>query len=110
METFPDPLRPVPEVCRILCCNVRGLAGNLSDQTVASSQYDILLYSETLVLDMHHVSELLVPGFGCPVLLWRGKMPRARGMAAYVYEMVTEDFANQNLTVVVAKCCFSCVV
>ena len=64
--------------------NVWGLAGNLSDLTVASSQYDILLYSETLVSDMNHVSEVLVPGFGCPVLLCCGKMPQACGMAAYV--------------------------
>ena len=71
-------------VCRIPCSNVRGLAGNLSDLTVASAQYDILFCSETLVSNMHHVSELLVPGFGRPVLLCRGKMPRARGMAAYV--------------------------
>ena len=60
-----------------------GLAGYLSDLTVASSQYDILLCCETLVSDMRHVSEVLVPGFGRPVLLCRGKMPRARGMAAY---------------------------
>ena len=33
---------------------------------------------------MRQVSELLVPGFGRPVLLCRGKMPRARGIAAYV--------------------------
>ena len=33
---------------------------------------------------MRHVSEVLVPGFGRPVLLCRGKMPLARGMAAYV--------------------------
>ena len=33
---------------------------------------------------MRHVSEVLVPGFCRPVLLCRGKMPRARGMAAYV--------------------------
>ena len=32
---------------------------------------------------MCHMSEVLVPGFGRPVLC-RGKMPRARGMAAYV--------------------------
>ena len=63
---------------------MRGLAGNLSDLTVLSSQYDILLCSETLVSDMRHVSEVLVPGFGHPVLLCRGKMPRASGMAAYV--------------------------
>ena len=62
----------------------RGLSGNLSDLAVASSQYDILLCSETLVPDLRHVSELLVPGFGRNVLLCRGKLPRARGMAAYV--------------------------
>ena len=48
-----------------------GLAGNLSDLTVASPQYDILLCSQTLVFDMLHVSEVLVPGFGRPVLLCR---------------------------------------
>ena len=33
-----------------------------------------------------HVLELLVPGFGRPILLCRGKMPRAQGMAAYVWD------------------------
>ena len=84
VETNHCPRRPAPAVCRILCSNVWGLAGNLSDLTVASSQYDILLYSETLVSDMRHVSEVLVPGFGRTVLLCRGKMHRARGMAANV--------------------------
>ena len=60
----PGPRRPVPAVCRILCSNVRPLAGNLSDLTVASSHYDILLCSETLVSEMRHMSEVLVPGFG----------------------------------------------
>ena len=84
VETNPGPRRPVPAVCRILCSNVRGLAGNLSDLTVASSQYDTLLCSETLVSDMHSVSEVLVPGFCRPFLLCWGKMPRARGMVAYI--------------------------
>ena len=84
METNPGPRHLVPDVCRILCSNVRGLAGNLSDLTVASSQYDILFCSETLVSDMCHVLELLVPCFGRPALLCQGKMRRARGMAAYV--------------------------
>ena len=53
---------------------------------MASSQYDILLCSETLVSDIRHVSEMLVPGFGHPVSLCWGKMPRARGMAAYVWD------------------------
>ena len=61
--------------------NVRGLAGNLGDLTVASYQYDILFCYETLVSDTRHMSELLVPGFGRPVLLCQSKMPRARGMA-----------------------------
>ena len=60
-----------------------GLARNLSDLTMASSQYYIPLCSETLVSDMHHMSELQVPGFGQPVLC-RGKTPRARVIAAYV--------------------------
>ena len=52
--------------------------------TVASSPYDILLCSEILVSDLRHVSELWVPGFGRPVLLFRGRMPRARGIVAYI--------------------------
>ena len=105
VETNPGPRRPLPTVCRILCSNVRGLAGNLSDLTVASSQYYILLCSETLVSDMRPVSEVLVSGFCHPVLLCRGNMPRARGWL-HTFEMVTEHFANPHLSVVVAKCCF----
>ena len=84
VETNPGPRRPVPAVCRILCSNVQGLAGNLRDLTVASSQYDILLCSETLVSDMRHMSEVLVSCFCRTVLLCRGKIPQERGMAAYV--------------------------
>ena len=61
VETSLDSRRPVSAVCRILCSNVLGLAWKLSDLTVASTQYDILLRSETLVSDMRHVAELLVP-------------------------------------------------
>ena len=86
METYSGSRLPVPDVCRIFCSNVRGLAGNLSDLTMASTQYDILFCSETFVSDMHHVSvsELPVLGFSRAVLLCQGKMPRPRGMAAYV--------------------------
>ena len=45
---------------------------------------DLLLCSGTLVSERHHISELLVPGFGRHVLLCRDGMPRARGMAADV--------------------------
>ena len=86
METNPGPRRPVPEACRILCSNVRGLSWNLSDVTVASSQYDLVLCSETLVSARRHISEFLVPEFFGPILLCRDRVPRARGMAAYVRE------------------------
>ena len=84
VETNPSPRRTVPASCRILCSNVLGLPGKVSDLAVVSSQYDILLCSETLGSDLRHVSELLVPGFCRPVWLCRGKLPRARGMAANV--------------------------
>ena len=67
VETNPGLQHPVPTVCRLLCCNVRGLVRNLSYLTVALSRYDILLGSETLVSDKCHLSELLVPGFSHPV-------------------------------------------
>ena len=104
VETNPGPRRTVPNVCTLLCSNVRGLAWN-RDLTVASSRYDILLGSKTFVSDIRHVTELLVPGFGCPVLC-RGRMSRARGTPAYVRDGYMEPFALQNLSVVVAKCCF----
>ena len=63
VETNPGPRRPVAASCRILCSNARDLSGNLSDLALASSQYDILLCSETLVSDLRHVSELLVPAW-----------------------------------------------
>ena len=74
---------------------------------MVSSQYDILLCSEIFVSDMRHVSEVLVPGFGRPVLLYPGKMPRTRGMTAYsMFEMVMEHFASPNMSVVIAKSSF----
>ena len=77
-------------VCRILCSNVGGLARNLSDPTVASSQCVILLCSETVISDMRHVSDSVVlnpVGFArirSPCLVVPSKMPRARGIAEYV--------------------------
>ena len=84
VEINPGPRHPVPGACRILCSNVWHLSKNLSDVTVASSQYDLLLCSEALVSDRRHLSELLVSGFGRLVLLCRDGMPQARGMTACV--------------------------
>ena len=106
METNPGPRHPVPGACRILCSNVRGLSRKLSDVTVALSQYDLLLCSETLVSDRCHMSELLVPGFGRPVLLCR----RPLGWLQ-MCEMNMGHFTNLNLSVAVVRCWYSgCVV
>ena len=96
VETNPGLRRPVPAVCRILCSNMRGLSGNLSDLTVASSQYDILLCSETLVSDMRHVPDVLVPGFGRLVLMCRARCLGPVGWL-HTFEMVTEHFANPKI-------------
>ena len=80
VEPNPGTRRPVPGVCRILCCNMGVMSlRNLSDLTVASSQYDLLLCS-----DGRHISELLVPVFGRLALACRNGLLRASGMAAYV--------------------------
>ena len=101
VETNHGPRRPVPAVCRILCSNVRGLAGNFSDLTVASFQYDILLCSETW-------SQILVTCQRCwflvSVALSCCVGARCLGHVGWLhtFEMVTEHFANPNLSVVVA--------
>ena len=86
METNPGPRRPVLAVYRILYSNVLGLAGNCSDLTMASSRYDILLCSETLISDMHHVCELLLPGLGRLVLCAGTGCIRPDGWR-YTYQM-----------------------
>ena len=63
---------PQFRVCRILCSTVLGLAGNHSTWPWLWLGMT-LLCSETLVSDMHHISVLFVPGFGSPVLLWKGQ-------------------------------------
>ena len=63
------------------------------------------LIEKSMVLDMRHVSELLVPGFGLTILLCRGKMPLALGMAAYVQDDCGA-FRQPKFEAVVAKCFF----
>ena len=99
METNPGPRRHVPDVCRILCGNVRGQAVNLSGLTVASSQYDILLCSETLVSDMRHVSEVLVSENGKKLRnVWRnnnGPKTLPCGSASKIYKNILYKVMNK---------------
>ena len=105
VETNPGPRRPVPDVCRLLCSNVRGLELNLSDLTVASSRYDILLCSETLVSDMRPVSGCRFPDL-VALSCCAGEGCLVPGGWRHTYEMDMENFANPSLSVVVAKCWF----
>ena len=63
IEINPGPRSIRHRQCRLMYANIRGLQANLNDLSVASKQFDILLCSETLVSDMSHISEILVPGF-----------------------------------------------
>ena len=53
-----------------------------------------------------HVLEFLVPGFRRPVLLCRGRMPRARGMVAYVRDGYRAFRQLYSLSVVVCEMLF----
>ena len=84
---------------------LRRLAGNLSDLTVASSQYDILLCSKTWPQIRvicrscwfpYLVALSCCAGEGCL---------RPEGWR-HTYEMDLEPFANPSLSVVVTKCWF----
>ena len=103
VETNPGPCRLEPAVCRILCSNVQGLAGNLRDLTVASSQYDILLCALRLWSQICDTCRRC--WFPVSVALSCCVGARCLGPVGWLhtFEMVTEHFANPNLSVVVAK-------
>ena len=102
VENNLGPRRPVPAVYRLLCSNVRGLAGNLSDLTVASSRYDILMCSETLV-------SICVTCWSCwfadlvALYCCAGAGCLGPGGWRHPYKMEMEPFANPSLSVVVVK-------
>ena len=80
-------LNPGPQSAnkaRLLYCNIRGLYGNFNDLAVASSKYDIILCSETLVSQLRSINEVLLPNFRKPYLIRRDAFPRARGLSVYI--------------------------
>jgi len=81
VELNPGPCRP--KYCNLLFSNIRGLHGNLNELAVISAKFDIICCAETLVSDMRHTSELLLPNFNKPLLLRRNSMPRAQGLCLY---------------------------
>ena len=107
VQTNQGPRRGVPAVCRMLCSNVRGLSGNLSNLAVASSRYDVLLCSETLVSGICHLSELQVHLDLVALSCCAGARCLGPQGWTHLYEMDTEHFANPNLSVAGEKSCFT---
>ena len=81
VETNPGPVRR--KFCNVLYCNIRGLHGNFNELSVASTKYDIICCSETLVSNRRHSSELILPNFNKPLQLLRNSLPRAQGLCLY---------------------------
>ena len=85
-----------------------GLFWNLSDLTVTSSQYNILLRSETLN-GLGYASRVGVAGSriwsSCFVVSGQDVLGLRDG-CMHTCEMDIEQFANSNLSMVVAKCWF----
>ena len=50
---------------------------------MVASDYDVLVCAESKVSNRRHLSELRIPGFGCPQQRLRNCMPGAQGMALY---------------------------
>ena len=71
---------------RVLYANIRGLHANLTELGIVGSKFDVMVCAETKVSDRRHLSELRVPGFGCPQQRLRNSTPGAQGMALYVRE------------------------
>ena len=68
---------------KVLYSNIRGLHSNLDELAVAGSD-DVLVCAEFKVSDRCHLSELRIPGFGCPQHRLQNSTPGAQGTALYV--------------------------
>ena len=107
IETKLGQRRPVPTVSRLLCCNVRGQEGNLSDMAVASSRYDILFAFSYIYLRLW--SQICVMCQSCwfPDLVALSCCAGAGCLEPegwrHPYEIDMEHFTNLSLSVVVAK-------
>ena len=102
VETNPGSRRPISTVCRLLWSNVRGLAGNLSELTVASSQYDICCALRFWSMICVTCRSCWFPGLVALSCCAGAESLGPKGWR-HRYEMDIEHFANPSLSVVVAK-------
>ena len=63
---------------RVLYPNIRGIHANLDELALAGSKY-VFVCAESKVSDRRHLSELRIPGFGCPQQRLRNSSPGAHG-------------------------------
>ena len=70
----------------VLYSNIRSLHANLDKLAVAGSDYVALVCAKSKVSDRRHLSELRIPGYGCPQQRLRNTTPGDQGMALYVRE------------------------
>ena len=107
VETNAIPWRPVPDVCRILCSNVRRLVLNLSELTVWLRLS--MIYCCALRLWSQICFMCRSCWFPDSVTLSCCAWERCLGPEGWLhmYEVVTEYFTIPNLSVVAVKCWFS---
>ena len=50
---------------RVLYSNIRGLHANLDVLAEVGSDFNVMVYAESIVSDRRHLLELRIPGFVC---------------------------------------------
>ena len=98
--------------CRIVYANIRGLHRDLLHLSLIGRIGDVFFFcSEILASCRRYMSKLMVPGFGTPMQLLRGKVGRFREMAVYVPDEFLPDkqrgYECECCEVVVVKICSS---
>ena len=93
---------------RVPYSDIRGRRVNLDVLSMAGSDCNVLVCTESKVTDRSHHSELRIPGFGCPQQRLRNSTPTMPMGAMALY--VTEGFRYFRQSKLVCSCHESCVV
>ena len=82
--------KAVPQIqcCRVMFSNINGLHGNRDELAIAATKIDVVACAETKVTVRRHVSELLLPGFKAPTILWRSARPNGLGKRHCLFALV----------------------
>ena len=83
VEENPEPKASRRSYCAVYA-NIWSMDKNLSDYTLMARGGGVISCSEALLSSRSHNSKLMVPGFGRPMLLFRGEVDLFRGLAVYV--------------------------